>query len=152
MHPNTFSVYWEIRLLYDDYTWCLSSVTTFMRAILCLRNRNYMSDKVRQLFQTVLWWNSFIFFLFVLVCLIQRNLNTSHMFAVFTPEGFPLLSGCSASLKVGEGVWLLILLIAAFKAHSCRWRSFYCCWRRITLENFANEKRTTVLLLQIRTH
>lgn len=76
MHPNTFSVYWEIRLLYDDYTWCLSSVTTFMRVILCLRNRNYMSDKVRQLFQTVLWWNSFIFFFFLLLSVWFREILT----------------------------------------------------------------------------
>lgn len=152
MHPNTFSVYWEIQSVYDDYMQCLSSVTPFRRLILCLSNRNYMSDKVRHLFQTVFWWNSFIFFLFAFVCLIQRNPNTSHMFAVFTPEGFPFLSGCSASLKVGGGVRMLILLIAACKAPSCRWCSFYCCWWKITWETVANIKGTTVLLPQIRAH
>lgn len=90
------------------------------------------------------------FFLFAFVCLIQRNLNTSHMFAVFMPEGFPFLSGYSASLKVGGGVWMLILLIAACKAPSCRWCSFYCCWWRTTWETVANKEGTTVLLLQIR--
>lgn len=110
MHPNTLSTYWEIQWLCDKYMWCLSSIAILRRLILCLRDKNYISDKVRHWFQTVLWWNSFTF-LVCFVHLIQRNLNTSHMFAVCIPEGFLFLSGCSACLRMDGGMWMLILLI-----------------------------------------
>lgn len=95
---------------------CLQ-IAILRRLILCLRDKNYISDKVRHWFQTVLWWNSFTF-LVCFVHLIQRNLNTSHMFAVCIPEGFLFLSGCSACLRMDGGN------VDADLAHSYVWYYF----------------------------
>lgn len=114
MPPNTFSVNWEIRLLYDDYMWYLSAITPFRRLILCLRNRNYMSDKVRHLFQTVLWWNSFIFFFLLLSVWFREILTQATCLLCSCQKAFPFSVGTLPRLRwVGEcGCWSCSLLPA----------------------------------------